>query len=851
MMESLPGGRAFVQRILVYTGAYSLLAVLVITLYLSGLLRMSAEQWRGFSAIVAVVFALIFPAMTLSHRRIFQRIWRCLDRHATGEVGDDELRSGFAAISDFPRYWFAWGLVWWAIGGVAVGGCLWLRYPELGALPPLIIFTGTISGAFITDIYYYLTIKRVLARTRVALAAEIGEPEARRALIRGVSLRTKLLASMTSVILVTVIFAALLAQMHTERGLERYSLRGKQRSLDVLVKADGFSFEDASAWASSVWTEGSLVLLDASGERVLAGPADALGEAELAEIRRLGIESQDGAGSSPAASFAWRRLPGDERVLVAVTPLDVLSDEAGIGWAFAALLIFSTLVAVGVAYLLAQDVGEATELLRREAARVAGGDLTRGEILESEDEMGELAHSFERMASSLRGTVARVAGAADRMQSAAGDIASASQSVAQVTASQVRGIAQATTSMGEIDDRVRGIAGSAANLNGEIDSATSSIFELEATGSELSDGAAALSSSVEEVASAIEEMARSISQVAENSDSLAGAADEASTSMEQTAAAAKQVDSNASELSRLSSQVVDFAETGRERVQQTIQGMDAIREATDSAREVSTKLVDSTRQIDTVIGVIDTVADETNLLALNAAIIAAQAGEHGRAFAVVASQIKELADRVLSSTKEITQLIHSVQQESGEAQSAMARGSESVQRGVELSGEAGTSLEEITRASQESGTRTGEIVAAVNEQSRAIGHVAELMARVRSGTEQIRQAIWEQGRGTGLVRESSDAMGGVSKQVKRTTEEQARAATGIHQSVQSIRDAVVQINSTLQEQTSACREAVEFLQRVHHGTDSNEESVRQLDQATGVLREKAEELHREIAHFRI
>jgi len=175
----------------------------------------------------------------------------------------------------------------------------------------------------------------------------------------------------------------------------------------------------------------------------------------------------------------------------------------------------------------------------------------------------------------------------------------------------------------------------------------------------------------------------------------------------------EQVKSNAGEMASLSENVTLAADRGQERVQETIEGMAHIRDATNAANDVVRSLVDRTSDIGGIVSVIDGVADETNLLALNAAIIAAQAGVHGRGFAVVADEIKALADRVTMNTKEISTLIEQLQQESSKAAGVIGAGSKSVERGVELSAEAGLSLEEITAAARESGQRTLEIVAAV------------------------------------------------------------------------------------------------------------------------------------------
>jgi methyl-accepting chemotaxis protein len=321
--------------------------------------------------------------------------------------------------------------------------------------------------------------------------------------------------------------------------------------------------------------------------------------------------------------------------------------------------------------------------------------------------------------------------------------------------------------------------------------------------------------------------------------------------MDQAASGMRDVNATSEEMSRLSSQVLELAEDGRERVQETIRGMGDIHQATELVRGAIGSLATSAVQIDDVIGVIDGVADETSLLALNAAIIAAQAGEHGRPFAVVAGEVRGLANRVLESTKAIADLIHTVQQESGEASSAIGRGAESVNRGVGLSSDAGNALEAITRTARENGERIAELVVSVEEQARAVSLVADLMVQLRTGTGQIRRAVDEQGNSVRLLRENANLMGDAAKKVEHATDEQARGTTGIRQNMDSVRESVGQINRALHEHSNACRQVVEALQELHRATDSNEESVTQLDAATSGLQQKADELRHEVARFQI
>ncbi len=416
---------------------------------------------------------------------------------------------------------------------------------------------------------------------------------------------------------------------------------------------------------------------------------------------------------------------------------------------------------------------------------------------------------------------------------------------------QVEGVKRASGSMAAINGKVSGIAHSAQLLSENVEEASSSTLELGAAGEELNQTASSLTAQITDVSSSIEEMIRSARQVSENTEALAGAVSETSASMAQMADSMQQVERAASETAGFSSQVVTLAEGGRERVRQTIEGMDAIREATGSADVVIRGLGERVQEIGAIVDVIDDVADETNLLALNAAIIAAQAGDQGRAFSVVADEIKDLADRVLASTKEISALIRAVQQEAGNAIGAIEGGTRSVESGVDLSAEAGVSLEEITRAARASGVRIEEIVQAVREQAKDASRVSDLMGQVNRSVEEIRAGGQEQERGNETVMRGTVVMRDVAHQTHRTTEEQARGAGRIRDSIERVRESVEKIHAALQEQSEECRHAVSFLEQIYERTRSNEESSRRMSEATQGLQQQADALREDVRRFRI
>jgi methyl-accepting chemotaxis protein len=253
------------------------------------------------------------------------------------------------------------------------------------------------------------------------------------------------------------------------------------------------------------------------------------------------------------------------------------------------------------------------------------------------------------------------------------------------------------------------------------------------------------------------------------------------------------------------------------------------------------------QEIGAILDVIDDVADETNLLALNAAIIAAQAGDQGRAFSVVADEIAELAERVLSSTKEIGGLIRAVQTESANAAEAIEGGAQSVRQGVQLAADAGRSLDEITLVARSSGDRISDRAGGARQTARRPTSRAD--GRV-SGVAEIRQPGATGPRQQTVLRGSA-TIRDVSQQVSRTTEEQARGAARIRDSVERVRDAVERIHVSLRQQSDACRHAVSFLEQIHQRTLSNEEATRRMSEATLGLKAQAEALRQDVRRFRV
>lgn len=334
-----------------------------------------------------------------------------------------------------------------------------------------------------------------------------------------------------------------------------------------------------------------------------------------------------------------------------------------------------------------------------------------------------------------------------------------------------------------IGDNVEGLSRSA-------ESTSSSILQMVAINNEVTENIASLSISVQETTTAIEEMTFSVKEVARNIEELSAAAEETAASMNQMDVSISQVETNANETSKLSETVSNDAATGVNSINKPIQGIDKIKDSSRVAAEVIGSLGQKIDEIGNILTVIDDVAEQTNLLALNAAIIAAQAGEHGRGFAVVADEIKALAERTGSSTKEIAELIKTVQNASRNAIAVMSQGVENVEEGVRLGHNAEDALRKIVDSAKRSTLMIKAIAQATVEQAKGSKQVTNAISRIAETVQQIALATAEQAKGAEQIMKSSDSMKIITSRVERSTEEQNRGGRQMTESIDNIREMV-------------------------------------------------------------
>ena len=541
------------------------------------------------------------------------------------------------------------------------------------------------------------------------------------------------------------------------------------------------------------------------------------------------------------------------------------------------------------------------------ASAVAKGDLTETLRIDSSDEIGVLARSLQEMVVNLRRVVDNIQEASVQVASSAGQISANAKLINQGAQSQAQAAEETSTSMEEMAASIQTVAGNAQSLATYVEETSSSINEMGASIEEVARSSSTLAGTITEASATIEEMTVSIDQMAKNLENLAGTVTETSATVEELttfiasvahnaeslsqaaqktahtvaemAAAVSDVAKIAEEADRISRRASDDARTGDEAVGRTIAGMRTISETMENTARVITGLGRRSQEIGKILEVIEEIADQTNLLALNAAIEAARAGEAGRGFAVVADEVRKLAERSVEATKEIGEVIRQVQSETGDAVETAKAGAAETKEGINLADKAGLALRSIIDSVSRSSQLMAQIASATAKQSMASAEVLQTVSNMTSATNQVTSAVREQAEGTKQIRQAMENINGIMTQAAYSTKEQAAGGRQVRLAVENMNKISTQVNIATKEQAEGSRQIVQAVDNMNRMTQQvsyataeqkrggelvvrameniseiardNLSTVEEMSKATANLAQQAENLAKLISVFRV
>jgi methyl-accepting chemotaxis protein len=422
-----------------------------------------------------------------------------------------------------------------------------------------------------------------------------------------------------------------------------------------------------------------------------------------------------------------------------------VSDESASSFAHWLSIIFAVMAISGgivIAVITAKSITEPLSQLMNAAREIGdSGDLDQKIDIERKDEVGQLSKSFNKMIAYLR----EMAGLSEAI--AGGDLTVQAQPRSQRD-TLGRAFSEMTIGLRALVKSVRDSASQVSGGSNEVASASdeSAKINLQAA------------AAIDEVTSTMHEMSINVQNMVKNTQTQASSVSETSASIDQMVASIQRVADTAKNLLDISQRSREEVHSGIQTMEKATDGLNRINTSIQTSSQIIGALGERADNIGKIVEVIDDLAEQTNLLALNAAIEAARAGEHGLGFAVVADEVRKLAEKSAQSTREISELIQSIQKEARKAVENMEKSTSIVNDGLIQGNDLSTALKKISSVVTEVYKFAQEIGAATNEQSNGSSQIARATTRLNEITHEINSSVEEQASGSQAVVRAMEKM---------------------------------------------------------------------------------------------
>jgi methyl-accepting chemotaxis protein len=578
---------------------------------------------------------------------------------------------------------------------------------------------------------------------------------------------------------------------------------------------------------------------------------DKLGVSDRAGLAKVPTPALVGAGVSPTGTDEFRRaaIVGTLRLVMNSSDWQTVRNTVLTGGTILSVIVLG--IGITVISFATKVMIDPLTSIARSAEHLASGDLTRRIVTPHQNEIGVLASAFNAMAEGLAGIARKIRAGQNKVRQVADKIRRDTEAVAARAEAQNVIVDEASASIEKSDSDTRVIAERMEDLSASAEETGSSILEMTASLEEVSRHMDALHASIEEMSAAAVEMAQSLASIDASVDTLRGFAAETASSMTEMDASIRQVRESARRSAHLSEGAAIDAEGGQAVVQETISAMAAV---SDAVREGSGRmgaLGERSREIGKILSMIEEVAGETHLLALNAAILAAQSGEEGKGFAVVAAEIRALSGRASAGASEIGDLLSGIQSEVSALSDSMKETVRRVEDGSSKSTAAGERLSKILARSRAASEAASEIARATAEQSEGSQRVNESIEKVREHVTQIASATSQQKGGARHVEKAVVSMRERSGSITGALREQKNAGEAIAHATESTLSRIREVLASTERQRAESSRLVDSIGRVRRQSGENTASAAAVGEAIKELLGEIEALEREIERFRL
>ncbi|HDZ87856.1 MAG TPA: methyl-accepting chemotaxis protein [Nitrospirae bacterium] len=487
----------------------------------------------------------------------------------------------------------------------------------------------------------------------------------------------------------------------------------------------------------------------------------------------------------------------------------------------------------------------------RACSTIAAGDLSTNIDIHDKNEIGLVADTMNNMVSNLKTVVLSLKDLLSGLESTAKEADEKSNTISININNQCELIQNIFSSTDASASSLKEISRQTDELRSSSEETSSSLAELVTSSSEITNNMDNLSKEIDTSTSSLQQLSSSLNDLVDVVDIISDAVESTSASTTEIRASIKEIESRADESRKLVTNIRQQTEqTGLVSITKTIEGMKKVKNSVELTGEVISVLDTKSREIGKILQVIDEVTDRTTLLSLNASILAAQAGHHGKSFAVVASEIKNLSIDTSNSTKEISDIINTIRKQIKTAVQGMGQGIEMVVEGLSQAEEAGKIFDDISSNTQNASEYSDRIYRATQEQSEGVNLVANAVHSIDERIGGLLVFTREQKQNMDNIMLSIARMRDIAHEVTNSTREQEKASSEISKSADNVSNMSSAIAIAINVISEKSSKLLSLIEDIRQNARENVITTSEISQSINILLNNASILKETIDRFK-
>ncbi len=767
----------------------------------------------------------------------------------------------FRDVHDIPYLGALASIALWVGGGF---GAIWffrdLSVTFYWVVPVLAICTSLSIN--LPQIYAQRSLLRPLENEIRALNPAINVSDVK----RRVSISRKLRAGLLGLLAFTLGVAFMVSFVLVERYRVQDRIERLESQIPIYedwirrVNPTDQSPEEVEQWAAPlrnfhIGSQGGPILYDITEGRFIVNVPAVAEDHATVEIM---LGAKDGFAEDYKTGTSYRSLPEN---LFEGLPLRnqyriVLAEPHGQGtvdFLRNTLVVYAlvSLLCFVVSYYLSNDLVIPIKELLKYTKRVGQGRLIKRRPFVTGDELGQLAEETAQTVTNIAGIVADIQTAGISLGEASRSVAEGSISLAEGSRNQLVQAESTARAVDLLATRLEGSKQEIDRLEEAVSASSSAAIELHVSAQQVNETTTHLATETENIRVASDGMVAS-------TESLTSRLVDLETYTDQTVTAVKLIDDRVNALreeaalsEQLSSDVLANTQAGRDALAATVQSITASRRLVLDTADIIVSLRNRNRAINEIIETIRSVASRTTLLSLNASILAAQAGQHGASFQVVAEEIRQLAYGTTARAREIAELIETIQVETENAAQAIEQVTDQADRNVTMAEGTSKVLDEITRKAEGSLAVVERTSRAVDDQSRSAREINEVVRQLGDLVREFTQLGETQRDMGGRIALGIDQVRDHVRRVGRASSEQVRASGQVTDGVETVAHTLQSVLRTLNEEIGASGEIRQSAGAVRETASRSTVQTDELVRLSADLQKLASLLQADVGRFRV